>query len=244
MLIEPTDLRSWILHEDKNLLVVNKPPGIVCHPSKHGPWSSLIGACREYLQVDRLHLPTRLDRETSGVVLLVKTPELASRLQGAMERRTVRKIYYAILRGALQQPVEVNQPIGMHPHSAVVTRRAVVACGQPAVTKFEPLAANEEFTLVRVLPFTGRIHQIRVHAEWLGHPVVGDKMYGVPDEVFLEFLRAGITPELLNRLALPRQALHCAQMEFTSEGLRFRAPFPEDLKHFLDRHFEAVPPLD
>lgn len=235
--IQPAELQSWILHEDADLLVVNKPGDVVCHPSKSGPWSSLVGASREYLGVDRLHMPARLDRETSGVVILVKTHPLASRLQRAMEHRTVQKTYHAILHGRLESPVVVDQPIGLHGASEVVTRRAVRAGGQPAATEFHPLAYDGRFTLVRVHPVTGRAHQIRVHAEWLGHPIVGDKMYGVPDAVFLDFLKEGVSPRLLDTLILPRHALHASQIEFRNPALGFCAPLPEDLAQFCQDRF-------
>lgn len=188
-------------------------------------------------------MPARLDRETSGVVVLVKTHPLASRMQRAMEHRTVSKVYHAILHGILDQPVVVNQPIGLHPSSEVVTRRAVVDGGQEATTEFHPLASGEGFTLVRVHPLTGRAHQIRVHAEWLGHPIAGDKMYGVPDHVFLDFLREGVTPRLLETLILPRHALHASEMNFRTENLRFAAPFPQDLKEFCTSQMRVVAPI-
>lgn len=235
--IRPDELQSWILYEDDSLLVVNKPGGVVCHPSKTGPWSSLVGACREYLGVERLHMPARLDRETSGVVVLVKAHPLASRLQRAMEHRTVDKTYFALLHGNLGQPVVVDQPIGLHAGSAVVTRRCVRSDGQPACTEFHPVVANGQFTLARVHPLTGRAHQIRVHAEWLGHPIVGDKMYGVPDAVFLDFLKEGLTPRLLETLLLPRHGLHAAEIRFRNEALRFRAPLPDDIAPFCRGHF-------
>jgi len=90
--ITPEELRGWILYEDERLLVVNKPGLVVCHPSKHGPWSSLIGACREYLSLERLHMPSRLDRETSGVVVFARDAEAGSLLQRAMQNRKVHKV--------------------------------------------------------------------------------------------------------------------------------------------------------
>src|SRR4051812_46221733 len=95
----PEELRSWILAESHELLVLNKPPHVVCHRSRQGPWSCLIGACREYLGAETLHMPYRLDRETSGVFVFARTREAGSRLQTAVQNRTVHKTYHAILCG-------------------------------------------------------------------------------------------------------------------------------------------------
>ena len=153
-LINPDEFRSWILHEDERLLVVNKPGLIVCHPSKKGPWSSLVGAAREYLGLATMHLVFRLDRETSGVVVLAKDSATASKLQKATQRRLIGKRYLAILTGELAGPVTVDQPLGPDPDSCVTIRSKVVAADSPgaqaAVTHFEPVAVRSGFTLVRV----------------------------------------------------------------------------------------------
>src|SRR5271170_4221652 len=115
--ITPAELKKWIFFESRDIFAVNKPPFVVCHPSKKGPWSSLIGACREYFGVSRLHMPSRLDRETSGVVLFAKNPPTASRLQRAIADRRVEKVYMAILQGELTAPVVVDQPLGPDPDS-------------------------------------------------------------------------------------------------------------------------------
>lgn len=231
-LITREEFEGWILHEDEQLLVINKPGDVVCHPSKAGPWSSLVGAAREYTGLPTMHLVFRLDRETSGVVVLAKDANSASRLQTAMQRRQVGKEYWAILTGRLSEPVRVEQPLGDDLNSPVFTKSAVVADGQPAVTRFEPLSATEAFTWVRVIPETGRKHQIRAHAQWLGHPVVGDKIYGPDARLYLRFIEEGWTPDLERALLLPRQALHCARIDLAPAGVphAFAAPVPEDLK--------------
>ncbi len=237
-LINPDDFRSWILCEDERLLVVNKPGLIVCHPSKHGPWSSLIGAAREYLGLPTLHLMFRLDRETSGVVVLAKDSGTAGRLQKAMQRRLVGKRYLAILEGRLAGAVTVDQPLGPDLASCVTVRSKVVAAGSPgaqaAVTHFEPLAEGGGFTLVCVRPETGRKHQIRAHALWLGHAVAGDKLYGPDERLYLEFAQHGWTERHAALLPLTRQALHCAEIDLrpAHEPLVFRAPLAEELKNF------------
>src|SRR3954453_14052327 len=101
-LVTSDELHSWILEESDDLLVIDKPAHVGCHPSKHGPCSSLVGACREYLGTDRLHLTFRLDRETSGVVVFARNRTVASLLQKAIEQRNVSKTYLAILDGVLQ----------------------------------------------------------------------------------------------------------------------------------------------
>jgi 23S rRNA pseudouridine1911/1915/1917 synthase len=237
-LINPDDFRSWILFEDERLLVVNKPGLIVCHPSKHGPWSSLIGAAREYLGLPTMHLMFRLDRETSGVVVLAKDSATASRLQKAAQRRQVGKQYLAILEGRLAGAVTVDQPLGPDTESCVTVRSKVVAADSPgaqaAVTHFEPLAAGGGFTLVRVRTETGRKHQIRVHALWLGHAVVGDKLYGPDERLYLEFAQHGWTERHAALLPLTRQALHCAEIDLRPAGEVhvFSAVLPEELRRF------------
>ena len=237
-LIDPAAFPTWILHEDQRLLVVNKPGDVVCHPSKHGPWSSLVGAAREYLGLPAVHLVFRLDRETSGVVVLAKDPRTAARLQKAVQRRLVGKVYLAVLAGELPAPVVVDQPLGPDLASCVTIRTRVVEAGsagaQPAVTRFEPLARGGGCTLARVRPETGRKHQIRAHALWLGHPVVGDKLYGPDERLYLEFALHGWTERHAALLPLRRQALHCAGIDLRPAGEphEFRAPLPGELRAF------------
>lgn len=232
-LITEEELRQWILFEDDNLLVVNKPGLVVCHPSKQGPWSSLVGACREYLGVPRLHMPSRLDRETSGVVVLAKNAELGSRLQRAIEHRQVEKVYHGLLCGRLEQEVTVDQPIGKAQDSAVVIKRGVAAEGQEASTVFTPLEYRNGLTLARIAPRTGRLHQIRVHASWMGMPIAGDKIYGPDEQLFLEFREHGWTPRLAAMLPYPRQALHASEWRCPSVGLAFSAPLPREEWNWL-----------
>lgn len=232
--ITPGELRSWIIHEDEGLLVVDKPGDVVCHPSKDGPWSSLVGAVRESTGLPTVHLVFRLDRETSGVVVLAKDARLASRLQRAMQERRVAKRYLAILTGDLRDPVTVDQPLGPDVSSPVFIKSTVRPDGQQSMTHFEPLAWGGGFTLARVRLETGRKHQIRAHAEWLRHPVVGDKIYGPDPRLYLEFIDHGFTPALASKLLLPRQALHCAEIELGAANLPavLWAPLAPDLERF------------
>lgn len=226
--ISPEELRSWILFEDERLLVVNKPGLVVCHPSKRGPRSSLIGACREYLGVERLHMPSRLDRETSGVVVFAKDAALGSLLQRAISHRKVRKVYHAVLMGVLEAAVTVEAGIGKDPGSAVWMKQAVVDDGQPARTEFFPVAAVDGYTLARVEPHTGRMHQIRVHAASIGHAVAGDKIYGPDEKLFLEFLEKGWTARHGEMLRFERQMLHASEWQYPDLPLCFYAPLPTE----------------
>lgn len=232
--ITADELRSWVIDENEELVAVNKPALVVCHPSKHGPWSSLAGACREYFGLDRARLPFRLDRETSGVVVIAKTAPAAARLQGAVWRCRLRKVYRAILYGHLESPVRVNRPIGPDRGSGFSSRRVVSDDGQPAETEFIPEVCGGGYTLARVHPRTGRMHQIRVHAAWLGHPVLGGKLYPDPS-LMLDFLKEGFSPRLAAQLVLRRQALHAGEVVFVTDRgeERFQAPPPADLTRFV-----------
>jgi 23S rRNA pseudouridine1911/1915/1917 synthase len=236
-MIAPEEVPAWIIHEDDRLLVVNKPGDVVCHPSKAGPWSSLVGALREYARLPTVHLVFRLDRETSGVVVLAKDAKMASRLQIAMQERKVGKAYIAVLTGELHSPVTVDRPLGDDIASPVFVKSAVVSEGegQNAITHFTPRAIAGGFTLARVVTDTGRKHQIRAHAQWLGHSLVGDKIYGSDARMYLEFIDHGWTDSLASKLLLPRQALHCCEIDLRGAGLPrvFSAALPDDLRGFL-----------
>ena len=129
--VDPADLPGWLLAEDDDYLVFDKPGWLVCHPSKDGPWSSLVGAVKAWRGMEVLHLVSRLDRETSGLILIAKHFEAASAAQTAMERRWVTKTYYALLKGTMPEPVMVDQPLGPDetPYRLVTTEG-----GQPFVT--------------------------------------------------------------------------------------------------------------
>ena len=232
------EFKSWVIYEDNRLLVVNKPGDVVCHPSKAGPWSSLVGAAREYTGLPTMHLVFRLDRETSGVVVLAKDAKMASVLQTAMMERKAGKVYLAVMSGALLAPVTVNQPLGDDRASPVFIKSTVVEGGQSAVTHFTPLATAGAFTLARVVTETGRKHQIRAHAQWLGHSLVGDKIYGPDAQLYLDFITKGWSSALEEKLLLPRQALHCAEIDLSAVGAPqiFKAEMAADMQGFCLNH--------
>ena len=235
-------VRSWVRFEDEFLLVLDKPGWLVVHPSKHGPWSSLAGAVREGLGLQTIRLVYRLDRETSGVIILAKDEGTGRRLQKAVARRQLGKAYVTILEGELAGPVRVDQPLGPDPAAEVTVKQRVVGAGsagaQEAVTIFHPLAVCAGCTFAGVELVTGRKHQIRAHAEAIGHRVLGDKLYGPDPRLYLEFARQGWTPRHAALLPLTRQALHCAAIDLRPAGLpyRFAAPWPADLALYAERH--------
>jgi 23S rRNA pseudouridine1911/1915/1917 synthase len=235
-LITRQALEGWILQEDEDLIVVDKPGWVVCHPSKNGPWSSLVGAVREARGLERIHLVSRLDRETSGLVILAKHHRAASQLQTAFARRHTRKRYRALLRGRLESPRTTESNLENDPASPVAVQQRVCfgGRGKAALTHFRPLEYWGGHTLAEVVPESGRKHQIRVHAAWLEHPVAGDKIYAGDPGCYLEFIEHGWTPALARRLVFPRQALHAAELEIWGEGFRyaFQAPCPFEAEGF------------
>lgn len=236
-LVKPEQLGSWVIQDDDHFLVFNKPGWLVCHPSKAGPWSSLVGAAREWRGLDRIHLVARLDRETSGVVVLARHRLAARSVQMAIERREAEKTYLALLHGEMKEPIKVDTPIGQDRSSPIAVRQTTgqVRGAKEAQTDFHPLHTENNFTLAKITLHTGRKHQIRVHALSIGHPVLGDKMYGPEEPDYLEFIEHGITPEMKTRLLFPRQALHCAELAvpWQSSTIRWSAPLPPEFEAFF-----------
>lgn len=242
--ITPDELEAWKLKDDNDVVLFNKPALVVCHPSKKGPWSSLAGACREGLGHQRSHLIARLDRETSGIILFAKHRLAARHLQMALEQRKVSKRYLAILEGELSESILVDAALGKATDSLVYSKSAVRESGkrQEAQTRFIPIHSAGGYTLAQVEPLTGRKHQIRVHAAHLGHSVIGDKLYGPDETLFLDFIENGWSDSLASKLPLNRHALHAYRMTFELEdGPRdFVAPLAEDMVSFCQRHLELA----
>ena len=237
-----------IIHEDAELLVINKPAGLVCHPSKNGPMSSLIGRVRLYLGADsRPHLVNRLDRETSGVTFVAKTDDVALELRRLWESREVEKEYQAIVHGHVRvEQGTIDAPLGKDETSRVAIKDCVRADGLPSQTVFfrertfsKRLSAEEEpraFSLVRVLPRTGRKHQIRIHLAHLGHPIVGDKIYGGDEDLYLALVEGRLNEEGKRELILPHQALHAraVRFEWRGRGIQFACEAEEWFAEFCE----------
>jgi len=234
-----------IVHEDADLLVVNKPAGLVCHPTKGDEYSSLVSRARLHLKTAVTpHLVHRLDRETSGIVLFAKAPEAARELGKIWETRGVAKEYLAIVHGHVQADRGViDVPLGKDEGSRVAIKDTVRPDGAPAQTGFlvekrftRVLASGLEqpFTLLRVHPSTGRKHQIRIHLASVGHPIVGDKIYGGDEDLYLALVENRLTEEQQARLLMPQHALHAVSLEFEWRGQsrRFVAQPRPDFERF------------
>ena len=242
-LVDPDDFLNWIILEDDNLLIVNKPGWLVCHPSKNGPYSSLVGVVREYIGAQKLHLVARLDRETSGLVIFAKRPAVARKFQMAIQDRRVQKLYLAILESEFNEPVYVDQSIARRRGGPVYVKSEVSndRLAQPAITHFLPIVASKGYTLCRVVPETGRKHQIRVHAEWLKKPVVGDKIYGPDETLYIDFVERGWTDRLEMSLPMKRQALHCYhyKFDFSEDAFNCVADLPQDFSDFCKTYMKV-----
>jgi 23S rRNA pseudouridine1911/1915/1917 synthase len=227
----PEKIPLRILHEDRWLVVIDKPPGLTVHPGSGERGGTLANALAWHFgELSHVQGPMRpgivhrLDKDTSGVIVAAKDDATHWALADQFRNRTVRKEYWAVVRGRVELDADlVSGPIG--PDRRSPTRMAVrVDVGRPSETYYEVIERFPAHTLVRCMPKTGRTHQIRVHMASVGHPLVSDRLYG------------GWVPALAE--VCPRQALHARLLRFrhpqTGDEMEFVAPVPEDITRLLD----------
>lgn len=243
-----------VLDESPDWLVVDKPAPLIVHPANLQPEPTLLGGIEALLQYEianghRPAIVTRLDRETSGIVLVAKTTAAARELGMIMERREASKEYLAIVHG---HPVPENwdshQPILRASEvgpSDIWVRQVCHPAGRPCHTRFSVQRRfhrhGRDFALVRCFPTTGRMHQIRVHLAAAGHPILGDKIYSGDGSEYLQWMQHGWTPDLATRLLSPRHALHATRLQipWNQDHRAWESKFPADLVAFLTG--DAVP---
>lgn len=215
--IRPVKLPFAIVYEDEDLLVINKPAGMPVHPSRGNPDNSLGNALAWYFKEQGVPFVfrciNRLDRDTTGALILAKNPLSAAILSVQMKKRQILRTYLALVDGLLPDSGTINAPIARM-EGSVITREVNFGTGESAITHYERLAAGKEYSLAELHLETGRTHQIRVHMKYIGHPLPGDYLYN-PD-----YRR------------INRQPLHSYQLEFThpitGKVMLFTAPLPID----------------
>ena len=232
---QPEDIALDIVYEDDSVLVVNKPVGMVVHPGA-GNWTGTLVNGLLFHYPNQAHLPRaglvhRIDKNTSGLLVIGKTKAAQLELQEQLKDKTVYRHYQCIVAGdaaSLARQRTIDAPIGRHRTQR--TKMTVTSVGKPAVTHIMTITPlNENYSLLDVQLETGRTHQIRVHLSHIGHPIIGDDVYGNRQQ-----LRAGLTQEQRDAIQnFPRQALHAYQLGFihpeTGEDIEVTAPLPDDI---------------
>lgn len=225
-----------IIHEDESLLIVNKPVGLVVHPAAGNPDRTLLNAllnhCPELAQLPRAGIIHRLDKDTSGLLVIAKTLPAHTELVRQLRAKTIVREYEAIVNGILISGSTVDAPIGRHPVHR--KKMAVTELGKPARTHYRVLERFRAHTRLRVRLETGRTHQIRVHMAHNHHPLLGDKIYGPRLQ-----LPKGASPELIGQLKhYHHQALHAWRLELThpltKKIVEWTAPLPADMQKLLE----------
>ncbi len=234
---EPEDIPLDIVYEDDSIMVIHKPAGLVVHPGAGNRTGTLLNGLLHYLTaqklVPRAGIVHRLDKDTSGLMVVAKTLEAHANLVGQLQARTVKREYLALVQGNVISGATVEGNIGRHPVDR--KRMAVVSGGKQAITHYRIETRLTGFTLLRVQLETGRTHQIRVHLSWKLMPIVGDLVYSgrprIPAELSME------QRELVQQF--PRQALHATKLGLlhpaSGEAMQWEVALPEDLQYLLSQ---------
>lgn len=248
-----------VIDETDDWIVVDKPAPLIVHPANRKPEPTLLGGVERLLAYElqtgaKLGIITRLDRETSGIVLIAKHTSAARDLGWIFERREAKKEYLAIVSGwPPEDEWECAEPIiraGELGPSPIWVRQVVNPGGRDCLTRFKVEQRFQrgdcQYSLVRCIPQTGRMHQIRVHLAFSGFPIVGDKLYSGDGSEYLEWMETGWTDLLCQRLILPRHALHAASLEipWRDVPVRWQAPLPPEMMEFSSgRQISVAPDL-
>lgn len=226
-----------VIHEDSELLIINKPAGLVVHPAAGNPDGTLLNAllhhAPELRNLPRAGIVHRIDKDTTGLLVVARTLKAQNSLVQQLQARTMGREYEAVVQGAMIGGGSVDQPIGRHPTQRI--KMAVVRDGKPALTHYRIATRFNDYTHIRVQLETGRTHQIRVHMAHIGYPLVGDPVYGGRLR-----LPSGISDGLAGTLRrFGRQALHAAKLELThpdsGEVMTWHAPLPQDMVELLQQ---------
>ncbi len=226
-----------LMHDD--LLVADKPAGQLVHPTKPGGPRTLLDDLRDAFPSEPLSLVNRLDRETSGLVLVARNPAAAAALARLMRGGEIQKTYLALVWGEMREDHGIIAApldrLGNHAPTRIHLKQAIVPGTYRATTEFRVERRLRGHTLLRLTLHSGRLHQIRAHLAHLGFPVVGDKLYGPDESLYLQFIQSGWTPEIGRRLRSPRHALHAASLQFPWQHrlLHAQSPWPKDLEKSL-----------
>lgn len=258
MPLDPANFAHFdVLEETDDYIVVSKPAHLLIHPTRPGGHTTLFHGLKTMLGYEianggQISIINRLDRETSGVVLVAKTSSCARMFAKAMMRRQMDKAYQAIVFGwPDDDSFLIDGPIlrqGDVRDSPVYVKQCVHEDGKPCATQVdvvgrftspEPMGVGEfrtdRFALLACKPMTGRMHQIRVHLAHAGHSIVGDKIYGPSEQCYLDFIDRGWTPELASVLLHDRHALHSHELHCAEGDHHWIAPLPTDMTAWLDR---------
>ncbi|MBF76676.1 MAG: 23S rRNA pseudouridine(1911/1915/1917) synthase RluD [Pseudomonadales bacterium] len=232
---QPEAIELDILYEDSALLVINKPAGLVVHPAAGQQDGTLLNAllhhCPELAKVPRAGIVHRLDKDTTGLMVVAKTIESQTDLVAQLQARTVSREYECVVTGVMTAGGKVDQPIARH--GTQRQKMAVVAGGKQAISHYRVINRFRAHTHVKVKLETGRTHQIRVHMSYIHFPLVGDPVYGGRLRI-----PPGASPELIKELReFPRQALHARRLELEhpddGRHMSWQVPLPEDMQHLL-----------
>ncbi|MCM8532899.1 MAG: RluA family pseudouridine synthase [Lentisphaeraceae bacterium] len=236
---EPKVDRNFkIIFEDESLLVVDKPGDLPMHPSGKFYNNTLWALLKN--DHENVHFINRLDRETSGIVLVAKNSKIAATLAGQFEKRTVEKEYHVLVEGEFPESLEAKGYLEKDELSQIRKKQKFIAYedytqfGKTGVcSHFELVKTTGRKSLLKVAILTGKMHQIRVTLFSLGYPVVGDKLYGLDEQYFLRFIKKTLTAEDRQNLCMNRQGLHASSLKFrhpvSREEVSFTAPFPDDM---------------